>query len=212
MNQKLKKWIKWLDVIHDEVQQLVIDKDIFCSVQRLIKENKKIQKPSSFYKYLGDTYISHSVIGVRRQLKADKQCISFARLLGEIANNPELITRKYYCDLYTGSVVADLANKHFDRYCKSPGDNHISEKMAIDDLNEIRLNSKKVEDFADKRIAHRDKRDPKELPIFKEVDDLIDLLDRLYVKYRLLFHAESMESLLPTYQYDWQQIFDHPWR
>jgi hypothetical protein len=44
-----------------------------------------------------------------------------------------------------------------------------------------------------------------------ELDDAIDLLDQLYVKYHLLFHAAWMETLLPTRQYDWQAVFRIPW-
>jgi hypothetical protein len=62
MDQRLKKWIKWLKVCKDEIQSLLVYRDIFLNVQKLIKKNKTIQKPSSFYRYLGDTYISHAVV------------------------------------------------------------------------------------------------------------------------------------------------------
>ena len=212
MDSKLKKWLEWLEIIKAEIQQLVIDKDIFWSVQRLIKNNKEIQKPSSFYQYLGDTYVSHSVIGVRRQIKNQKQSISFARLLTEIIENPEKISRKYYCGLYEGSIVADLADGHFDRYCIRPGDSYISSVIVENDLKELKQITKIVEEFSDRRIAHRDTRTPENLPKFSEIDASIELLDKLYGKYHLLLYADGMDSLLPTYQYDWQEIFDSKWR
>jgi len=91
MDPRLAKWIRWLKVVHDEIQQLVMAKDTFWEVQEMIKANKKIQKPSSFYQYLGNTYVSHSVIGMRRQLKVDSQSISLARLLTEMAETPEVV-------------------------------------------------------------------------------------------------------------------------
>ena len=53
MDPKLKKWINWLKVIEGKVISLVEAKDIFWSVQKLIKSNKQIQKRSSFFRYLG---------------------------------------------------------------------------------------------------------------------------------------------------------------
>jgi hypothetical protein len=83
--------------------------------------------------------------------------------------------------------------------------------MVETDLNRLNQVSSKVEDFADKRIAHHDKRIPKVLPKFNEVDACLDVLDELYVKYHLVFHADAMDSLMPTYQYDWKVIFEVPW-
>jgi hypothetical protein len=212
MDPKLTKWIKWLKSINEEVTHLVIARDIFWSVQDLIKSNKKIQKPSSFFRYMGDTYISFITMGIRRQIKIDNQSISFARLLSEIECNPEKISREFFQELYKGSNVEFLANNDFDQFCDNPGDSHVSSNMVQEDLRQLKIAACLCEEFADKRIAHQDKREPKILPTFNDADKTIDLLDKLYVKYHLIFHAESMQSLMPVYQYDWQQIFDYPWR
>ncbi|MCI0427012.1 MAG: hypothetical protein L0Z46_03225 [Nitrospiraceae bacterium] len=210
MDPKLKKWIRWLKIIHDEIQQLVIAKDTFWEVQEIIKRNNKIQKHSSFYQYLGNTYVSHSVIGMRRQLKVDSQSISLARILTEMAETPDVISRKYYKGLYSGSVVEGFADGDFDKF-SGPGAQHISKKMVLEDLKKLRDAGRKLEEYADQRVAHRDKREVKSPPLFRDGDAFIELLDKLYVKYHLLFHASSMDSLMPTYQYDWQEIFREPW-
>jgi hypothetical protein len=212
MDPKLKKWIRWLKSINEEVTELVISRDIFWSVQELIKTNKKIQKPSSFFRYLGNTYISFIAMGIRRQIKIDSQSISFARLLSEIECHPEKISRQFFREFYKESAVEFLADNDFNQFCDNPGDSHISSSKVNNDLKQLKIKACLCEEFADKRIAHRDKRDPKILPTFKDVDDTIDFLDKLYVKYHLIFHAESMQSLMPVYQYDWKQIFNFPWR
>ncbi|MCJ7654537.1 MAG: hypothetical protein MUO97_04420, partial [Dehalococcoidia bacterium] len=206
----VKKWIKWLGIIEVEVQQLLIAKDIFWTVQNLIKRNKRIQKPSSFYRYLGDTYVSHVLMGIRRQVKIDRQSISLARLLSEIASDPKRISRNYYKTLYIGSTVEAHADRDFDKFC---GDdpNCISVQMVTLDLEHLREVTKKCENFADRRIAHRDKHKPNVLPKFIEVDECIEVLDKLCVKYHSIFHAAWTKSLMPTYQYDWLQIFNEPW-
>lgn len=210
MNTRLNKWIKWLKVIHDDIQSLLVTRNIFWEVQKIIKNNKDIQKPSAFYQYLGDTYVAYATIAIRRQVKSDKQSISFARLLAEISDDPVILSRSYYKKLYVGSVVEMFADRHFDEFV---GDNkdHISPLMVRNDLERLKLKAKKIEDFADKRIAHHDKKQPRSLPTFSEVDDCINLLDQLYVKYHLVFHASSMTTLMPVYQYDWEKIFRVPW-
>ena len=80
MDQKLSKWLRWLEVIKGEVQDLVVTKHTFHEVQGLIKDNPLLHQPTSFYDYLSRTYVSHIIIGLRRQLKSDKQGISMARL------------------------------------------------------------------------------------------------------------------------------------
>lgn len=209
-NKKLKKWLRWLDVIKGEVQELVVAKHTFHEVQKLIKSNPSLHQPSSFYDYLSRTYVSHVVIGLRRQIKCDTQSISMARLFEEMVEMPETVTRSNYVDLYKGSVVEAFADKDFNKFA-APEAPHIDPSFVAADLDHLRAASRSCEDFADKRLAHRDRREPKELPTFNEVDACIDLLDKLYVKYFLLFHASSMESLLPTWQYDWQAIFRVPW-
>lgn len=212
MDTKVRKWIRWLDVINEEIQQLLIARDIFWSVQNLIRNNKNIQKSSAFYQYLGDTYISHVIIGIRRQLKINEQSISFLRMLKEMEEDPKRLSRKSYKDLYVGSAVEELADYNFDKFCSTPDEKHVSPTLIKNDVEELKQLANTCEDFSDKRVAHRDKRDPRILPKFHEIDDVIEKLDELCVKYNFLLNASSMDTLMPTYQYDWQEIFDFQWR
>ena len=210
MDPRLTKWLRWLDIIKVEIQDLVVAKYTFHEIQKMIAENPDIQKSNSFYRYFTSTYVSHTVIGLRRQIKTDPQSISLALLLQEVANTPEVLSRKYYKSLYEGSTVEDLADKDFDKF-SGTGRKHIDPEIVRADLQRFRDATRRCEDFADKRIAHRDKRDPKILPTYNEVDACIDLLDELYVKYLLCFKANAMDTLLPTWQYDWKEIFSIPW-
>jgi hypothetical protein len=210
MDPKLQKWLNWLKVIHDEVQDLVTSKYIFWEVQNIIKTNRRIHQPSAFYSYLGNTYVSHAVMGVRRQLKVDNQSISFARLLEEILDSPQTLSREYYIDLYKGSGTENLAEGDFDKF-SGTSHVHVCPHMVCNDLAQIKEVARRCQDFADRRVAHRDERDPKVLPRFDELDTCIECLDKLYVKYHLVFHAQNMDSLMPVYKYDWKAVFREPW-
>ena len=84
-SQKQEKWLRWMETIHNEMLALVADANIFWELQDLIRENPRIQKPNAFYSYLARTYLSHALIGLRRQTELQKDSISFVRLLDEIA-------------------------------------------------------------------------------------------------------------------------------
>lgn len=210
MDPKLEKWLRWFDVIKVEIQDLVVAKHTFNEVQGMIRANPKLHKHSSFYDHFARTYVSHVVIGLRRQIKRDGQSISMSRLFEEMIATPQAFPRKWFTDKYKGSVVQDFADSDFDKFA-TPGAPHIDPKLVEVDLHRLQAATKRCEDFADKRVAHRDKREPKEIPTYNEVDECVDLLDELYVKYFLLFHQASMDTLLPTWQYDWKEIFREPW-
>ena len=225
-NLKIKKWLKWMETIQSEIQTLLQDTNMFREVQDIIRENPRIQKPSAFYRYLGRTYLSHALAGLRRQIKPQKDGISFVGLLDDIAKNPEELSFKYYCSIRWSESAAqqlaksglarfglepqEVAKSEFEKYADASG-KHVCPMMVKGDIDKLKKSAKACEDFADKRIVHWDKGEPEVIPTFGELDDCIKLLDQTYVKYHLLFYAESIDTLMPTYQYEWKKIFLEPW-
>ncbi len=221
MSQKLKKWRKWMKVIEKEICSLVADANIFWEVQDIIRENPSIQKPSSFYRYLARTYLSHALAGLRRQIKPHKDSISFVGLLNEIIENPKELSLDYYCSLWSesgapqqlarsGLDYQQVIQTEFEQYADASGA-YMCPQKVVADREKLKSTLAKHEAFADKRIAHWDKDEPEVVPTFGELDDCIKLLDKTYVKYHLLFYAEGMDTLMPTYQYQWKAIFLEPW-
>jgi len=77
-------------------------------------------------------------------------------------------------------------------------------------LENLKVKARKCEKYADQRIAHFDKGVIKNVPTFKDLDDCIDFLEGLTKMCYRLFHAVSLTSILPVYQYDWKAIFREP--
>ena len=187
------------------------------------QQNPHIQKPSDFYRYRERSYISHALTGLRRQIKPQKDSISFVGLLKDIAENPNELSFSYYlairnsesdfqCFQRSGIPFSyrEMIEEEFKRYANVNND-HVCPKMVEGDLKKLKEAGKTCEDFTDKRIAHWDKREPKSVPTFAELDDCLKLLDKTYVKYYHLFYAESTETLDAEFQYDWKVIFREPW-
>lgn len=233
-SQKLEKWLEWMEKIHSNILALVQDANMFWEVQDIIRENPRIQKPNAFYSYLARTYLSHAAAGVLRQTELQKDSISFLRLLDEIAKNPEELSRDYFNSQYPHSNGPDLDQvvgkagleavgivdssqlkeiikmDDFAQYANASG-TYVCPQMVKDDKVRLESKAKILVKFVNRQIAHSDKRKPKVVPTFEELDDCIKLLDQTYVKYHLLFYAESMDTLMPTYQYEWKSIFCEPW-
>ena len=233
-SQKLEKWLRWIETIHDEILALVQDANMFWEIQDIIRGNPRIQKPNAFYSYLARTYLSHALVSLRRQTKMQKDSISFVGLLDEIAKNPEELSRSYFNSRHPHSNGPDLEQvvgkagleavgivdssqlkeiikmDDFAPYADASG-SYVCPQMVKDDKARLESEVKTHVEYADKRIAHLDKYKPKVVPSFPELDDCIKLLDQTYVKYHFLFHAESMDTLMPTYQYKWKSIFCEPW-
>lgn len=220
--QKLEKWIKWMEIIQGELVTLFSDVRVFWEVQNIIRENTRIQKPNYFYSYLARSYISHALVGLRRQIKPQKDSVSFVGLLEEIAQNPDELSFNYYHSIYMRDSRArefvrdvslhniDIVKEEFSKYA-DPSGKHVCPQMVKTDLSELKKATKACEDFTDRRVAHRDKRDPKIVPTYEELDDCIKLMDKTYVKYHYLFFAEGMTTLNSEPQYDWKAIFREPW-
>ncbi len=210
MDPKLKKWLHWLEDVKIDVRELVIAKYTYYEILNMMDNNPHLNKHGSlFYDYLAHTYATYVVIGIRRQVKYSKQGISIIRLLREISATPETLSRKYYVALYKPPST-DWADKDFNQFA-SPDSKYIDSGLVANDLTSLRKESKRLESFADKHVAHRDQSGLKELPTFNEVDSCINLLEKLYIKYHMLFHAVDIDTLLPEPPHDWKNIFSVPW-
>ena len=193
-----------------EVIDLVRSKHIFWKLGDIVKNNPNIQKPNSFYKFAGETYLAYAVMGIRRQIKPHKNSISFTGLLQEIVKTPYILSRERFVALY-GKDSQYEANHDFEQFARE-GAEYIDPDVIQQDLDKLKKLGDEVIVLADKQIAHYDKQPIKKVPSFGKLDACIDFLAELTEKYWLLFKAESLVDLLvmPTVDY-WDEIFRQPW-
>lgn len=207
MNDRFEKWDRWLNDIEYEVTDLLRYRHIFHEVNAIVNSNPKIQKPSSFYEFLGHSYAAFALMGIRRQAKIHKDSISFARLLKEICKTPEILSRNRLIPENRKKSVIYSYFEEFTGECKDYVDRDIVKK-DLEKLNDV---YKRCEGYVDKRLAHFDKHPPKVIPEFKDIDECIDCLKDLLVRYVLLFRSECIIDPLPVHQYDWKVIFKEVW-
>ncbi len=150
-------------------------------------------------------------MGIRRQVKSNKQSISFARLLEQIIKAPKVISRQRFAALYgTNPMMIEIGEMDFKKFSDKTGQ-YIESSIVTADLELLKKKALKCELFADMRVAHFDKRALKNPLTFNDIDECIDFLEQLLKKYTLMLRATDLASVLPTWQYDWKEIFSYPW-
>lgn len=205
------KWNEWLDTIYKDVQNLLTNRYIFREVQKIISSNPRIQIGSSFYDWMGSVYAASQVIGVRRQVDADSDSISFRNLLDEIRQHAHILSRERYVSLYKDSGLPnDIPHRDFDRKAGT-GRNHIDPVVVEADLSALQEKAERIRKYVNKRIAHFDRAEFKSLPTYAELDECLDYLEALLKKYLSLLQAKTHLSIVPVWQYDWKEIFRRPW-
>ena len=85
------------------------------------------------------------------------------------------------------------ASRIFDKEFSGSCTDHIDPAIVQQHLSDLKAHGDKVEEFADKRIAHRDKKQPV-IPTFGELDACIDCIKELTIKYSLLLKAGDLTN------------------
>lgn len=209
-NAKYNKWVRWVSTIKQEAITLCHHRFLYSELQRMARENPELQIESAFWEFFAVSYASYAAAAVRRLVKGNNDSISFSGLLKDLAENPREITLSTYRRLYDGSDVEGLAEDDFRQFSDESGIG-INVSMVLADLDRLKEVSETIEGFADRRIAHIDKRAPVSIPTFKELDECIDEIERLACKYRSVICAVSSDTMCPTIQGDYLEIFRLKW-
>ena len=205
------EWNGWLEAMKNEVTNLFVERHIFWEVRKIIEANPAIQVSSTFYEWMGSVYAAYASIGLRRQIDKDERSISLRRLLEQIKDQPEVLSRTRYVALWDDPVVRKrFADEAFDRFAGS-GKPHIDPAMVEEDCSQLVKMIDGVKGYVDKRVAHYDREGPTTVPTFADLNECLDFVEDLLIKYLAVFRAESWRSVLPVWQHDWKQIFRHPW-
>ena len=209
MSSRITKWQRWMDVIKSQSYTLGLSRHVFTETFGIVKGNTSLP-PSLFWDQLAMWHAHSVAMTIRRQLKSDSTSISLTRLLGELKEHGAVLTERWFCSQYEGSVIANLATNHFAQFTR-PGIPHFDTGQASNDLQRLRTCARKVESYADRIVAHNDSRPVSEMPTYGDLDSARDLIHELTARYMLLLHASAMVQPIPTIDHDWKAVFAQPW-
>ncbi len=200
-----------LGVLHAEVRALRVNQHVFWEVQQIITKNPNLRKPSTFYGWMGNMYAAAMSVAVRRLIDKSRDTVSFVRLLEQLRSNPSCVSREAYKKRFANP---SLPRNYIDRDYGGL----VGQGMAIPDqnaiaheINSLKKSAEPLKRFVDENIAHSARRKTNGLPKFKDLDDAIEVLDAMCMRYLHLFRGTGMTTALPTWQYDWKEIFRYAW-
>lgn len=211
MGTKLQKWGRWIDTIHADMVRSALSRQIYEETRQIVIDNPALADGSVvFFEQLTRWYADSVIMGLRRQLKIKDDSISLAGLLQDIAANPALLTRTHFVSLSDKPEMHPHLNRTFDKYA-GQGAEYVSSEAVKQDLDEFRKRSVRCETYADRLVAHLDKRVVKDPPSFSEFYDTVNCAETLLKKYTLLIQGHSLLSVTPVVQENWKAIFRMPW-
>lgn len=177
MSNKAAKWEKWADLVCQDCGNVLLSRKMFLDLHKMIEKNPKMQQSDYFHEYMNYTYVAHVDMMLRKHAKIGRENISLAGLARDILNNKDQVKGPFAVEAFEAAI------NHFTQCAK------------------------KVESFADRVIAHRDKRAPSYTPTYNEVHEAIDSMDRLAVQCSLAVGGDYSDTCKPTVQYGWLLIF-----
>lgn len=210
--QLRRKWRRWLKRIGNDLGWLLTSRDIFEEVQGIMRSNKKLQIPDLFYRWIKDNYAARVAIGVRRLDDHGKEATSLYRLIKNIAENRQAITRDYFISRYPKWMKEEgFADRDFNKFANK-GDKLISLAKLNKDIEKLEEETDRIRRFSNKWIAHCDlKSRIRRLPTFEDVDKALKFIDGTFCKYYLLLTRGGLNTRKPALQYDWKEPLRHPW-
>jgi hypothetical protein len=194
---KLAKWDRWIrGPIWVDCGRMQLRRSIWDAVIKMVKNNPKLREmDSDYWGFHHGNYGDAQAMAVRRQTDKDPNARSLARLLIEMSENPELITREYVAQL---DVDFDLAGDQLDP------------KVPCSDLDELSRDAKAITDYVNKRLAHDDRRNVNAAPPeFGELHAAIDSVWKIFERYAKLAGLHVLKE--PKEESDWRAIFRLAW-
>jgi hypothetical protein len=214
--QLRRKWRRWLEHIGSDLGQLLTSYDIYEDVLDIANKNKKIQDPNLFLNWIVDNYAVRVAIGIRRLTDPDRRyrrAISLYRLIEDILDHPQAVTRRYYISRYRNKrlVQAGFADRDFNNFANR-GSDLVNKYKLTKDMKRLERATDRIRKFTNKWFAHCDlSRRIRHLPTFADAKESLGTIDRIFCKYHLLLTRGGLRTRKPVLQYDWKEPLRHPW-
>jgi len=176
------KWKRWIETIGHDLSDHLTSRDIYEEIRhRIVALNKRIKAPALYYNWLVDNYVDSITIRIRRLADHDRRCISLYRLIEDILENRQAITRDYYVSRYPKWMQEEgFADRDFDNFANKRN-NLVSIYKLNKDMKRLDRNTDRIRKFVNKWIAHCDlQRKRLSARTHKDVDNTLKDIDRLF--------------------------------
>lgn len=194
MNSKLKKWRNKIDSVQKDVWMLLNFRSVFHQLNEMYTLNHKSSDNLLFFDFIFYSYVAWACVAIRRLTEINKNGYSLRQLIEDIAKNPIMLSRSYYREIYSNTVVSQHYNQDFDMYVVNNGKHIDPNDVSLDitALNDLYIH---FEGFIDKVVVHKDNALPQTVPSWQDLDDAINIIERITLKYVKGIKASNLTAL-----------------
>lgn len=208
------KWVKWLDRINDDITMLHADRQIWREMMNLLQAKQQIPEREFMMSWITQQSVAALAMGIRRQRDRRTDVISLARLLQEIKDNPDVLTRDRFveqtCVPGADDYLRSAMHKTFDRWAGDDGPN-VNPELIKERIDHLDSAVEKIVHHVNKKLAHTDEGEPPTGFTYGELDKAMNKIGDLLVDLHLLLKCASLTSADPTIQVPWRRAFVMPW-
>lgn len=217
---KLRKWAYWLERIdEDQLQDLLINHHNFEQFRKTIKRHDGSFNRAELAAWITQGQLAFICTAIRRMTEKQQErkgnskkgdqrrIISLRKLLDDLAEHSDLLTRERFKQLYSHHVGSKFADRDFDRIA-GKGVDSLCKTQIEDDIRDMERKVELVKRLTDKVIAHTEQNRsiigmP---PTYGQLNRLVLWLEKLYRKYHLLIKGRNY-SLASIDDYDLTEDF-----
>jgi hypothetical protein len=182
-DETARKWVDWVERVNGDIVRLHYRRVMWRGTVELIQWHPE-PDDAYFLSFLTQLYVDGQAMAVRRQATVSDDAISMARLLAEMSDHPGVLS----CEGFSRNGV------------------HIDAEIVKTDRGELSDQARRVVGFANRTVAHLDRRGWDKGLTFGELSETITALGELHARY-YLFLTGKAKVLTPTIQGDWRSPF-----
>lgn len=199
-----------LNVIKAEVEKLITNRYIYIEIRNIFDNNSQISRLHDFFWWIYRNHLNYALMSIRRLYDEHRDCDSLLRFLKIISSGPTILSREKYVDIFRGRGGEERANSMYDKIV-GEGKDHIDPKEVEKEIEILREKKEKFEELIDKRFAHLDSGEVTRIPKTEDLEDILEYLKDLTIKYSILFDGLDHLEIGPSCSTNWTDIFKIPW-
>lgn len=205
-DSRVEKWKAWLKQIDEDVTGIYTNRVVWKTINEIVA-NHPDMPASHYFAIQAQNYATTQAVAVRRQAEVGGQVITLARLLAELAWDPQRMTRDRFVSMYPWGMQ-HIGDEEFDSFAVS-GESHIDPVRLGQDQATLSTRCDHVRRYVNTRLAHFGETATPP-PTFDDLDTAIDTLGSLFKRYTLLLEGAD-RRIEPVPQYDWLAPFRIAW-